>query len=175
MAGRMSARCAMLMVVCGALLMSACAVTSGCSGEACEEGFARVVIGGEVFCLEEALDDSTRIVGLGGRESIDEHGGMIFVFKRAAVHEFVMRDCLIDIDIAYLDGSGRVVNLHAMTIDPRREGESDQAYEWRLKRYSSRYAAVFAVEVRAGTLERLGVRVGDVVGLDSAGLKQRAR
>ncbi len=175
MAWMMKRRCAAVVFAMSAALLSACAVTTGCDGAACAEETARVELGGEVFCLELALDNSKRIPGLAFRESIDADGGMVFVFPRSMVLGFVMRDCLVDIDIAYLDGTGRVVSVHEMTVEAREEGEGDAAYEARLRQYSSRYAAVFAVEVRAGTLARLGVEEGDMVGLDSAGLKQRAR
>lgn len=135
-----------------------------------------VKIKDRTFALEVALDDSVRIKGLGGREKIAEDGGMVFVFARPLKQEFVMRDCPIAIDIAFLDGAGRVLAMHEMTPEePKKADESAQAYENRLKRYSSRFPAQFAVEVAGGTLRRLGLQAGDLVGLDAEGLKARAR
>lgn len=135
-----------------------------------------VKIKDKTFALEVALDDSVRVKGLGGREKIAEDGGMVFVFARPFKQEFVMRDCPIAIDIAFLDGAGRVLAIHEMTPEePKKADESAQAYENRLKRYGSRFPAQFAVEVAGGTLRRLGLQVGDLVGLDAEGLKARAR
>ena len=134
-----------------------------------------VRIEGEVFRLEPALDDATRFRGLGGRASLHERGGMVFAFPFSQRLEFVMRDCLIDIDIAYLNNTGRVLAMHTMPVEPREPGESDEAYEARLARYSSRYPARFAVEVRGGLLRELGLEVGDVIEFDHEGLKERAR
>jgi uncharacterized membrane protein (UPF0127 family) len=135
----------------------------------------RAVIAGQEFQLEAAVNNATRYRGLGGRESLPERGGMLFAFPFSERLEFVMRDCLIDIDIAYLDNDGVVQATHTMVIDPREEGESDTAYERRLVRYSSRYPSRFAVEVRAGLLRELGVQVGDVIEFDRESLKRRAR
>ncbi|MGP1347734.1 MAG: DUF192 domain-containing protein [Phycisphaerales bacterium] len=134
-----------------------------------------VRIEGEVFRLEPALDDATRFRGLGGRGSLPERGGMVFAFPFSQRLEFVMRDCLIDIDIAFLNNTGRVLAMHTMPVQPREPGETDAAYESRLARYSSRYPARFAVEVRGGLLRELGLEVGDVIEFDHEGLKERAR
>ena len=48
-------------------------------------------------------------------------------------------------------------------------------YDNRLKHYPSRFAARFAVELAGGTLRKLGLREQDLVGLDLAGLKGRAK
>lgn len=166
--------CVLFRAVLAAMMVFCSASLASCA-ESAPPGTERVVMGGSVFFLEAVLDDPTRIKGLGDRDSIPENGGMLFVFPRAQVLEFVMRDCRFDIDIAYLDDSGRVVAVHTMKNEPRNPGESDIDYEQRLTRYSSRFPARFAVEVRAGTLQRIGVKAGDVVELDAAGLKKRAK
>lgn len=135
-----------------------------------------VTIGSEKFTIEVALDDLVRLKGLGGRTSLAARGGMLFVFPFPSELSFVMRDCVIPIDIAFLDGAGRVLAKHTMATEPpRAENESLQEYEARLKKYSSRYPSQFALEVAAGTLDTLGVKVGDLIRFDAEGLKRRAR
>lgn len=154
-------------------VVAAIVVVAGCQEQ--REGRERVVIKGETFWLEPALTDATRIKGLSGRASIEPDGGMVFVFPRPAPLQFVMRDCLTDIDIAFLDGSGRVLAMHEMTVEePRRENESEIDYELRLKRYPSRFSSQIVIEVAPGTWDRLGLKEGDLVELDAAGLKERA-
>lgn len=164
-----------LRLVAEALLMLACIWLTSCEDNKARPGLERIVMKGSTFWVEAVVDDEHRIKGLGGRDSIPEDGGMIFVFPRVNSLEFVMRDCKFDIDIAFLDDSGRVVAMHTMKMEPRNPGESDSDYENRLKRYPSRFACRFAVEVRAGTLDRIGLRPGDMVELDAEGLKKRAR
>lgn len=140
-----------------------------------DEERIEVVVQGETFRLRPALDNATREKGLGNVRELGPHDGMIFVFPRPALLYFVMRDCYVDIDVAFLDDAGRVVAIHEMKVeDPRGEGESAAAYEARLTKYSSRYPARFAVEVPGGTLERLGLKTTDLVAFDVEGLKRRA-
>lgn len=146
------------------------------NAEARAPEMAAVTIAGQKFSLEAAIDDPVRIKGLGGRTEIAPRGGMLFVFPYSLELSFVMRDCVIPIDIAFLDSAGRVVAKHTMQPEPpRAENESPQDYENRLKKYSSRFAAQFAVEVKAGTLDALGVKEGDLLRFDAEGLKRRCR
>lgn len=150
----------------------------------CEDEAARdvgsVKIDGKWFHLELALDDKTRFQGLSGREHIEADGGMLFVFPDSRPRNFVMRDCPVPIDIIYLDATGRVVAMHQMTPEPRKEdegeaGQYNAAYEDRLTRYPSRYAAQFVIELTGKTLDSLKVEEGDKIELDGAELKRRAR
>lgn len=123
---------------------------------------ADVRIGGERFTLEVARDPATQFRGLGGRTHIDPHGGMLFVFPFPRSTAFVMRDCPIQIDVAYLDGDGRVLAIHEMQPEPpRRADESTGAYESRLRPYPSGLPALFAIETAGGRLRALGLRGGD--------------
>ncbi len=140
------------------------------------DGREIVTVAGTQFKLDGALDHATRTKGLGGRTEIPADGGMIFVFPIVSVLEFVMRDCPVPIDVAFLDDSGRVLTIHEMTPeDPQRAGESPEIYEQRLKRYSSRYPARYAVELAGGTYRKLGVKPGDLIEFDREGLKKRLK
>lgn len=152
------------------LALSACV-----PGEAVSNDVETVTINGQTFFMEVAADDDKRVLGLGGREQIEPDGGMIFIFPRPRVLGFVMRDCLVPIDIAFLDQFGTVVATHEMTIEPQEEGESRTAYQQRLTTYSSKAAAQFALEFQAGKLRELGLERGDKVELDTARLQRMAR
>lgn len=135
-----------------------------------------VTIAGHHFFLEPALDEPTRVRGLGGRPSIEPTGGMLFVFPFKRALQFVMRDCETAIDIAFLDDTGRIVRMYEMPTEPARgEGESAGDYEMRLKRYGSDFDVRYVVEVAPGTWRRLGVKPGDQITFDLEGLKGRAR
>jgi len=130
-----------------------------------------VTIGGRNFDFEVAANESAIQRGLGGRTEIPEDGGMVFVFPFASNHNFWMRDCLVDIDIAFLDREGVVVAAYEMKAEPLRgETESETAYFARLARYPSGPKAHFAVETRAGTNKALGIVVGSKVAVDPARL-----
>jgi hypothetical protein len=133
-------------------------------------------IAGERFQLELAADPATRFRGLSGRSRIAPNGGMLFAFRPAQPLAFLMRDCPIPIDIAFLDGAGRVLAVHAMRVEPpRAPGESGGEYEARLPLYESGVAAQFAIEVAGGRLAELGLAPGDRVEFDRAAILARTR
>lgn len=135
----------------------------------------RVEIHGESFDLELAVDDDARSRGLGGRTSIPDKGGMLFVFPNTELRRFWMLDCEIDIDIIFLDPLGIVTAVHEMKAEPRQPGESLDAYKGRLKLYSSIAPAQYAIELKAGSIERLGIKPGEKIQLDRRKLKSLAR
>jgi uncharacterized membrane protein (UPF0127 family) len=151
-----------------------------------------VKIGGKTFFLEVAADDPTRMKGLGQRTQIAEDGGMLFVFPtpmRAEGGGFVMRDCPIDIDIVYLDPTGRVINWHHMKAEAPRspdghEGKvgdlDNEPYESRLVRYKPEHDYQFAVELQGGMIAKLQsgnhpISKGQKLDLPLPDLKARAK
>ncbi len=126
--------------------------------------------------LELAADPVTRMRGLGGRRHIPEGSGMLFSFRRSAPRQFLMRDCVVPIDIAFLDAEGRVTAVHTMPVEPpRRPDETPLAYEERLPLYGSGDPAQFAVETAGGALVDAGVQPGDVAEFDRAAVLRRTR
>ncbi len=157
------------------LMLLAAASAAACQRGQSIQGTEQVIIAGELFHLEVASDDSARTQGLMGRTEIASDGGMLFIFRTAQVRQFWMAYCLVDIDIIFLDGQGRVTATHTMkTEDPRKEDEPELDYLARLAGYPSVYGAQFAIELRAGSIERLGVNVEDKIELDLARLKAMA-
>ena len=137
---------------------------------------APMTIGGEKFTIELAYEPEAIVKGMGGRTSIDPRGGMLFIFPTPGYRQFVMRDCLTPIDIAFLDSRGVVLSTYTMEVeDPQREGEDAMAYERRLTKYPSRYRALFVLETAAGTWDALGVEEGDQIGFNVEVLKKLAR
>jgi uncharacterized membrane protein (UPF0127 family) len=79
-------------------------------------------------------------------------------------------------DIIYLDARGTITAMHRMKAEaPRRGDESESQYDARMPRYSSALPAQFAIELKAGTLDRLGVEVDNRIELDLKRLKSLAK
>lgn len=136
--------------------------------------FSTVTIAGQSFRLEIAATPEALDKGLGARAGIPERGGMIFVFPEPRYHAFVMRDCPVPIDLLYLDDAGRILSLATMQPEPPRSPDElaagdagDAAYNARLRVYLSPAPTRLAIELRGGTLARLGVQPGDTVSLKS--------
>lgn len=135
-----------------------------------------VTLKGEDFALDVAADADSRTQGLMGVAEIPDDGGMIFIFPDAGVRSFWMGHCLTDIDVVFVDPRGIVTATHTMTQEgPIREGESDFAYRARLPGYGSRTPAQFAIELKAGTIDRLGITRDERLELDLDSLKAMAR
>jgi uncharacterized membrane protein (UPF0127 family) len=135
-----------------------------------------VEIGRERFRLEIAATEAARGQGLMWRTEVAADGGMIFIYPDVRRRSFWMANCLVDIDIIFLDQEAMVVRTHRMKAErPRAPRESRVAYHRRMHHYSSRRPAQMAIELKAGSLDRLDVRVGDRIALDLPRLKAMAR
>ena len=147
----------------------------GCSSSK-QKTAVEVAIGGETFLLELSTNTPSRIHGLMERTTISDHGGMLFVFTGAQERSFWMANCLINIDLLFLDSRGTITATHEMKIeDIQGTEESQWEYEGRLNHYYSNGPARFAIELQEGSIERLQLRVNDRILLDLQDLRNIAR
>lgn len=136
----------------------------------------RIVLLGEHFDAEFCFDEATRATGMGGRSEFPEGTAMIFVHPRPIMLNYWMKDCLIDMDMIFVDGKGRVTALHEATREKLRStGETKERYESRLYRYGSRMPAQFVIELPPGSIKRLKPMVSQQLGLDWSRYAQRAK
>ena len=69
----------------------------------------------EVDILVETADTpEERSVGLMHRESLPEDQGMLFIFEQEGQHSFYMRNTLIPLSIAFIEGEGAIVEIEDM-------------------------------------------------------------
>lgn len=169
------ARCLGALAPAFAMALAALAAVS-CGPAAKGPALEEIPIGGRVWRLEVAADDAARSRGLGGRDSLAEDGGMLFIFPGSESRAFWMAECLIPIDLIFLDRFGTIVALHEMPPEPPRgEEESESAYHSRLPMYPSRRPALFAIELPAGSIRSLGLSVNSRIPLDADRLKRHLR
>jgi uncharacterized membrane protein (UPF0127 family) len=112
-----------------------------------------VQINDTTWSVEVAQTRLARAKGLGGRRELAEGTGMMFLFRTERPRSFWMKDCLVPLDIAFLDATGKVVNLYTMPVESNPSNPTG--------RYDSNLPAAFVLEVPAGALARAGVRIGD--------------
>jgi uncharacterized membrane protein (UPF0127 family) len=136
----------------------------------------RLTLGSEPFDLELAATDAAITKGLSGRDRVRRHRGMLFVMPYSRELGFWMVDCLVPIDIAYVNEQGIVTAVHTMkTEPPQRADESRGAYEVRLPRYPSGAKSRYAIELAAGEFARLGIAKGSEIKVDWQGVNTVAR
>ena len=153
-------------------LLSVCVFLSACG---CENGPEEdVVISGETFTLEVVSTEAAIERGMGGRKSLARDAGMLFVFPEARSRRFWMKNCLISLDIMFLDARGRITAIHQMPAEPlQTENESLSDYEDRLPGYRSLLGAQYAIELQYGRIAELGLETGQKIELPFDCLKTR--
>ena len=77
--------------------------------------------------------------------------GMLFIMPTETKMGMWMKDCLIPLDVLFFDRDRRLINFHTMV--PPSASRADRT----LPIYSSDKPAKYALEIPAGTAERLGL------------------
>lgn len=107
--------------------------------------------------IEVAKNNDEKAKGLGGRESLAEENGMLFVYDVKLKPRFWMKGMRIPLDFIWIDGD-KVVDLLA-NVPPPQEGQSDAT----LPLYSSVVEVDKVLEVNAGFISKNNITVGDIV------------
>ena len=110
-----------------------------------------ISIKGYTLTVEIASEPSARNCGLSNRFELPENHGMLFIYPNLRNRTFWMKDTYIPLSIAFLDESGRIINLQNMT-----------PMQTEMRYYSSR-PAKYALEVNRGWYEAHEIVIGDTV------------
>jgi len=103
------------------------------------------------FAVEVALTEPQREQGLMYRRSMAPDAGMLFDMGGMQTVMMWMKNTLIPLDMLFLDQSGRIVDLH------------ERAVPLSLETIATRAPARYVIELNGGTVERLGIKIGDRV------------
>ena len=112
------------------------------------------------FLTEVAVTPQETAKGLMYRQSLAKDRCMFFVYGEDGHHTIWMKNCLIALDVAWVDAEGKVVETveHAPPCSPMR-GEDCPTY-------GGTVPARYFIEFAAGTFRRLGLKKGDRLGWD---------
>jgi uncharacterized protein len=113
-------------------------------------------INDQKLIVEVASTPETRATGLMNRFSLQQDHGMLFIFEAPQPLAFWMKDTYVPLSIAFVDRSGRILNIEDMR--PRDEST-----------HLSSGPALYAIEMRQGWFTAKGIGAGDIV----AGLQAR--
>ena len=101
----------------------------------------------QTITVELARSSLERQTGLMNRKKMDMDHGMLFVFEEAAPRSFWMKNTLIPLSIAFMDGEGIILNIEYM--EPLN-----------LASIPSAGPAMYALEVNLGMFHEWAVRPG---------------
>jgi uncharacterized membrane protein (UPF0127 family) len=110
---------------------------------------------GAEYQLELAISVEDRARGYMYRKKIGEHEGMMFFFDTPGRHGFWMKNCLVSLDIIWIDEDLQVVHIAANVPPCPESGPCPSTVPLR--------AGKFVLEFAAGTAAAQGLHVGDRV------------
>lgn len=110
-----------------------------------------VSINGHRLVVDLATTPKERSCGLSNRSELKKNHGMLFVYSKAQPLIFWMKDTRMPLSIAFLDGSGNIINIESMVPEQTE------------KKYRSQRPALYALEVNRGWFQSRGIEPGDTV------------
>lgn len=108
---------------------------------------AALEVAGQRILVEVAASDASRQLGLMNRTTLAEQAGMLFVFPVDGRHCMWMKDTLIPLSVAFLDGDGLILNIAEMAPQTRQH-------------HCAAGPARYALEMNGGWFARRGARAG---------------
>lgn len=107
------------------------------------------------FEIEFAQGEYETSLGLMYRKTMEANRGMLFIFSEEEERSFWMKNTYIPLDIVYINAQKQIVSIfkNAKPLD-----ESS---------CPSNAPAMYALELNAGTCEKLGIQVGDTINYDA--------
>ncbi len=115
-----------------------------------------LTINGHGLTAEVAATAETRARGLMHRRVLPENRGMLFVFRETGSHAMWMMNTYIPLSVAFLDESGRIINIADM--QPHTQDSHGAAKP-----------AKYALEMNQGWFAKRGIKPGArVEGLERA-------
>lgn len=114
-----------------------------------------ILINDNKINVEIADTPSTRSKGLGGRDSLASDSGILFIFPKQDKYPFWMKRLKFPLDFVWIKGD-KVVDI-ILNAKPPPQGASDDS----LPVYLPHETVDKVLEVNAGVVDRLHIKVGD--------------
>ncbi|MFH0739503.1 MAG: DUF192 domain-containing protein [bacterium] len=116
----------------------------------------------DCFTAEIAKTQAQRQQGLMLRESLDQDKAMLFVFETSSVHSFWMKNCLIPLDIIWLDEDYRVLAIKPNNPPCPKTGNCPSI--------NPNVLAKYVLEINAGLSSKIGLQEGSYLSISAATL-----
>lgn len=108
----------------------------------------------QVFTVELAVTPQEHLQGLSGRDQLPDNHGLLFVYRDKSDYQFWMKDMKFALDFIWIEDT-TVVDLTKNVPPPGTTGDTKVVHpKARVNR---------VLEVNAGTIDRVGIQIGDTV------------
>ncbi len=140
------------------VLAAALGLCAGCSrNSATGDGLLTITLpGGQEIRAEVMTRPEDLMRGMMFRDSLAPDRGMLFVHTEPGRYSYWMFQCLIPLDIIWLDAARRIVEISADT--PPCKGEARTCPS-----YGGNHDAVYVLELAGGMAARHGLKEGDTI------------
>lgn len=115
-----------------------------------DKKYVKAKINKKIYKFELALTEDEKGLGLMFRKKLDPNGGMLFVYSYMTIMDFYMKNTLIPLDIAFIDGDFKIIDIQSM--NPLDETT-----------VRSKKRCMYALEVNRGFFDKVGVKEGDKI------------
>jgi len=116
---------------------------------------SKAIINGHVINIELAISEAEKEQGLGDRSSLPKNAGMLFLYQNKDKYGFWMKGMRFPLDFIWIDGN-IIVDLSQNIPAPTSPRE--EPYTLSPSRQVDK-----VLEVNAGTIQSLGIKIGDTV------------
>jgi uncharacterized membrane protein (UPF0127 family) len=111
----------------------------------------QLTAGMHVIQAELAANETDRQQGLMFREKMGPNEGMVFVFDAPATVCMWMKNTLLPLSVAFIDGSGKIVNIEDM------QPQSTQSH-------CAKKPVLYALEMNQGWFKQKNIKPGATIG-----------
>jgi uncharacterized membrane protein (UPF0127 family) len=118
-----------------------------------------IKVNDQVVFVQVADSDAERALGLSFTQELKNDAGMLFVFDVIGVKNFWMRDMNYDLDIIWIDENKKVVGFFE---DVKKESYNKLHPEYS-RIYKSPETTKYVLELNAGSIKNLKIKVGDSI------------
>jgi len=119
-----------------------------------------VSIKNNIFKTEVVQSAEETALGLSGRDSIANDHAMLFIFSDKKVRSFWMKDMNFDIDLLWIDND-KVIGYEQNMLAPDKNTAIDK-----LLKYNSLQPVDKVLEIKAGLIESLDIKIGDTININ---------
>jgi uncharacterized membrane protein (UPF0127 family) len=110
----------------------------------------RVQVAGHALRVEVVTTPEQMAKGLMFREKLGKDDGMLFVYEDPGYHGMWMKNTLIPLSVAFIDGDGRILNI--LDMEPQT-----------LDSHTAAGPAHYAIETNKGWFAARKIKAGDLV------------